>query len=364
MAMGEVSASSFEFYDGIRIFVPGSFVVGTYAAIAGTFGFPGGRVVDDAIVGLLSALAVGFVLMLLDFPGRAAVTSYESPTSILASWDESPRSGRTRLNIYYLLLDSEFPPGLRTRTHYLGVIYRIGFEALYIFALSSLAVLTLASVFPKVGADRPRGPSIEKLSLAALGVHLILIAIAMIQRYVEWGPKVSLGIEHRFLKRWKGVFGDLAKEIPMRDRSLLLIGLVLTTVFLMTERKWAGVFGIALPAFLWAMRYFRGVPLKSGDTPRFQNLHAVSAALLFGFTAASACLITAYGGDEQSPLNSRIALGWLAMSLLASVLIVFRGHERKLIGSHGTQRAWLQLNRQKVVEKYLAPLRSQEPAED
>src|SRR4051794_20061644 len=88
MAAGDVGASSFEFYEGLRVLIPGAVVLALYAGVASTFELATVHPVDNALAGVLGALFAGLVLLLLDLPRRAAVYSYQSPIALIRSWDD------------------------------------------------------------------------------------------------------------------------------------------------------------------------------------------------------------------------------------------------------------------------------------
>jgi hypothetical protein len=44
--------------------------------------------------------------------------------------------------------------------------------------------------------------------------------------------------------------------------------------------------------------------------------------------------------------------GWYAAALLALILVVARGHEKRLRGAYATQNTWLKLNRSDMIIKY------------
>lgn len=340
--MGEISSSSFEFYEGLRTLVPGGLVVGLYAAILNTFGVGSGVILGHALVALLATLAVGFVLLFLDVPARAAVFQYEAPERFLRSWtDVSPRGGTSHLNIYYEILDVEMPAGIKTKIYYFGAIYRIGFEGVYL-AAAAIPVLVVAVLFPSVGQDRGESSTsaIRWLFFAALVLHAVVVGIALWSRYDQHRRKERSDTcpkPHR--RRWRAVANDLRREVPVLDRSLLGAGLIALALSLGLRWRWVAVAAVAVPGIVWTLRYYRGV--KSSDGRSRYNLHAVTAALLYGLTAMSMCALGARWAQTDSPLSARLVVGWAAVSLVVGALVSARAHERKLLGSYITQRTWL-----------------------
>jgi hypothetical protein len=152
--MGEITSSSFEFYEGLRTLVPGGLAVGLYAAIVQTFGIGGTVTFGHGLAALLATLAVGFVLLLVDLPTKAAVFQYRTPEQFLRSWSGlSPRGNASHLTIYYEILDVEMPVGIKTRIDYFRAIYRIGYETIYLAAVA-IPVLVISIIFPSVGLAR------------------------------------------------------------------------------------------------------------------------------------------------------------------------------------------------------------------
>jgi hypothetical protein len=371
--LNQVSSSSFEFYEGLRVLVPGSLAVGLFAAAARTFGLGDAITFEDAVIGVVATLAIGFVLLFVDVPARAAVFAHDAPAQFMRSWaDLEPLPpGSNHLNVYYELLDAEFPPVLRDRINYLGVIFRIGFEMVYLAALA-VPVLAVATLFPSVGDARQGDESALRWTFGvALVLHVAIVAGAI------WSRKNE--------RSWRRLGEDLAREVPAIDRVFLLGGFVALAYHLTTDARWAGVAAIALPGAVWTIRYYRGVPRRDpqgsanserghepeahvdaseeGEPPRpryaaRQNLHAASAAVTFGLAVVPLCAIGVARPDETSPLDAYVAAAWLAVSLVGAVLIAARGHERKLQGSYGTQRTWLARNRTKLVEDGYFAVRS------
>jgi hypothetical protein len=349
--MGEISSSSFEFYEGLRTLVPGGLAVGLYAAIVQTFGLGGDVTVGHGLAALLAALAVGFVLLFLDIPSRAAVFQYQTPERFLRSWkDLAPRDETSHLNIYYEIVDVEMPAGIKTKIYYLGAIYRIGFEGIYV-AAAAIPVLVVAVVFPSVGVARGETSStaIRWLFVAALLSHTLVVSIALWSRYDQHRRKEKSSQRGTRIHRWSAVGNDLRREIPILDRFVLAVGLGALALNLVFGWRWAGVAGVALPGATWAVRYYRGVSASAGG-PR-QNLHAVTATLTYGLAALSICAIGARWAPSKSPLDAGVVVGWALASLVGGALISARAHERKLLGSYSTQRTWLAGKRDVLVKE-------------
>jgi len=358
---GEISSSAFEFYEGLRVLISGGVVVGLYSAVASTYARSGDIVSSSPVLALLVSLFVGLLLLFLDLPARAAVSSYDAPVPMIETWEERPSGGASRLNVYYEILDAEVPTGIRNRTHYLGAIYRIGFEAIY-FTATSVAVLAIAVAAPTTGPNRNDGSTtVRWLFVAGALSHLTAVGGAVVARHREHARKNR--------PAWKRLKADLATEIPRADRILLIVAAVLVGACLSGFSRWLSVPGIGLPLLLWAFRYFFGVKRRepssnegsnsesSAGVTRLssrgarQNLHGVSAAVLFGMSAIFVCVCAAVRAPTGSALSPAVALGWIATTLIAAMLLVARGHEKRLLGSYAIQRAWLNQNRDKLVNK-------------
>jgi len=312
--------------------------------------------------------------------------------AFIASWpDLKPHGEASHLNVYYEILDEKVPPGIRNRTYYLGVIYRIGFESVY-FAASSLIVLLVITVFPGVGFGRADNSEItlRRLFGAAAVVHLVVLANALWRRYADHRRKDPARAPRTRRARWRSVLGDIDREIPEIDRAFLLVAIACVGLNLAFAWRWAAAIGVGIPAVLWGARYFWGVRVSAGpavDIPtrpagrvkrrltypiwwfadhrariqryfeprsrpsRRQNLHAVSAALLFATAAISLCLVGAVHAPSHGPLNTPTAIGWLSLTAVAAILVTTRSHERKLTGSYGTIRTWLERNRETLTEE-------------
>jgi hypothetical protein len=78
--------------------------------------------------------------------------------------------------------------------------------------------------------------------------------------------------------------------------------------------------------------------------------------LTYGLAAMSVCAIGARWAVTDSPLDGRVVVGWAVVSLIGGALISARGHEKRLLGSYETQRAWLAGKRDILVEEgYFIP---------
>lgn len=367
MDVSTVGSGAFEFYDGLRILIPGTFVVALYVAIGDTFGFLSGIGDVQALPAIVGGLIAGILLMFLDIPSFAAVYHYESPLLVLESWDRYPPRGSYLLNVYYELLDGEFPGTMRTRTHYLGVIYRIGFEAVFLLTLPAIAVLTLGTIYPSVGSRTPH-INVKDGHLALIIGAVLLFAIFMAAIVTRWrGRNRSSKYEtNTFRRQLEGVVGEIVDELQWLDVSCMAVGLTCALVFAWTDMRPFGVVGVALTMILWALRYQFGIRrpevvnradknVKARDKttgtilPNRMNPH-VQTGMVYSTVAAAAMLICAYHGlSANGPLGTTALVDWLGALTAGSLLLVSRSHERKLLGSYAEQRTWLNRNQDKMI---------------
>lgn len=341
--MGDVSSSSFEFYEGLRALVPGGFVVGLYAAVSTTFGFGSAIGVDSTLVAFLATLAAGFVLLFLDIPGRAAVSHYNTPVEHLANWtDLRPRANASYKNVYYEILDVEVPAGIKTKVYYFGAIYKIGFEMIYI-AAASVPILAVVDLFPSTGVTRHAEPGeMRGLFITALVLHVVIASLALYGRR-------------------RKIRSDFAEETPARDRALLGAGAIALMVHLVSGWRWWGLAAVAIPWALWAFRYYGGVPAP--DSPNRRNLHASTAAVRYAIAAISVCAVGIRSVEDASALDAGLVAGWAGASLIAASLVAARDHEKKLLGVYATQRTWLDGKRDALVAKgYFVPNSQVQPS--
>lgn len=367
MELPTVSSGSFEFYEGLRVLAPGSFVVALYVGIGNTFGFVAGAGGIDALSAILSTLFVGMIFLFIDVPSKAAVFAFESPELVLKTWSNRPPQGGNHLNVYYEVLDTIVPPAIRTRTYYLGVIYRIGFESIYLLALPGLAVLTLSALYPEVGKPAASiDASASRIILAVAAVFVLVSLIASISgRYDEHGNKGVPG----GMPRLRSVLMDVRREVPWPDRVGLLAGVGAAFAYaLLGINRWLAAAGIVLVGGIWAFRYLVGVPrqdMSVGRTgtmpPLRQNLHGVSASFLFALASLTTLGCCFAGARTSTTLTPMASIGWSTAVVLAALLIHFRGHERKLLGSYGLQRTWLLRNRARIERDYYSVIEPPSP---
>jgi hypothetical protein len=323
--------SSFEFYEGLRALVPGGFTVALYAAVSATFGFGGAASVHSTLIALVATLAAGFVLLFLDLPGKAAVFSYNTPFAHIERWgDLRPRADATVKNIYYEILDVEVPAEIRTKVSYFGVLYRIGFESIYM-AATAIPILAVIGLFPATTHLRHGTANDTRAVFAvALALHIVIGAFALASRRGR-------------------VRADLAVETATLDALVFVATGFLLILYLARAQRWCGLAAVLAPWVLWAFRYFAGTHLRTG--PGRRNLHASTASLTYGLAAVSACAAGIRSASHSGAISGSLLSGWAAASVIAAALIAARDHEKKLLGVYATQRTWLDGKREYLINK-------------
>lgn len=329
--MGDhLNASGFDAYEGIRIVIPGAFALALYAAITATFGLDAPETLDNALFGVVLSLAIGLLLYFIDLPGRAQIYLAAQPHKDLESWGVTAPSGMRMQNVYFVILDSVMPPGIRNRTLYFGSMFRIGFEVIYLAAASALAVLVLAVV--TVSPDASRGTDTTVLWLAT-PLHIVAAVLGFWEGFQMSGREVG-----SLVKRFRAQIGYVGL-------LALTLALVATAVYVWWS-DWPGfaAAAVALPGILWAWRYLNGYRLGG----RRRNIDPPAAAFLLTTAVVTATILAATEAPAQSVLGTAAALGWSGVALTAELLLARRGHERRLWAAYHTQKAWFELNREKL----------------
>lgn len=335
MAMSDVQPSSFEFYEGIRILIPGAAVVAAYAAVEKTFELPLPSPSDNAFEAIIASLLIGLVLYFMDLPNKSQVYKAALPHRVLETWSDDERGGASAMNLYFILLDDRLPAGIRSRALYMGSIFRIGFEAIYLLVLTAVPVqLALAMGVGHGSADRT---GVEPVLWVACGLHVLVP-----------GAMVVFAAARKRKLRDRDHLGPLATLVPatgvvasLAAAGALIAGLPDVVV----------VAAIGAAVAVWAIVYLVGWPSAKGR----RNLSAVAAAvLLAGPTAAT----SAFGATHVEAIGAvgvAGVAGWSAASLAALLLVATRGHEKKWWGAYYTQRAWMSVYEAPLKERYKAP---------
>jgi hypothetical protein len=362
LANGSVTAPSFEFYEGIRILLPGGFVVALYSGVVATFGLSAPNVGGDALAGFTAALFIGIFLLFLDVPAKSAAYRYRLPNRELDTWDVEPPAGTTTANVYFVLLDEAVPKGVADRALYTGSIFRIGYEAIYFAFLTATAVVAFGLFTAGHGPQRESGDAVEVTLFVGAALHACLPLLAVIFGYFRLGRRGTSA-------SWKRVLDGVRDGVPLPDR-ILLVGAAAGAIWYLNEGGiLTGIVAIAIPLALWAFRYHRGHRPRDRTIPawalirRFRaywerrnelprNPRPPEAVFTLAWSGGTAYILAAFDLPAQSALDLTAVVGWLTASLFAGVLVIAHGHERKLHASYHTQSTWLKLHRDELVRRY------------
>jgi hypothetical protein len=339
-----VDAASFEFYEGIRIFIPGAATVGLASGVGQTFGIKFLDVAGNEVIGILIALAVGLFFYFVDAPAKAAVTKPLQPTEFMSSWGGRPRTHST-LNVYLLILDTDIPPAIRARALYMGSMFRIGFEVIYLLLVTSCGVL-LSSSFRHANARPMLDLTTERVAFFAATLAVYVFALRRDFILPLWTGRGRPGPGSRTPVPWDVKFRRFSSV------DAVIVGVCLgAQVIMLSLHSHLRSSPLALPALLvlslWGIRYFRGY--KSDDGRNRVPIDALHASLL---AAAAVVLSLASQVSTTSRLSPGAEACWSLGALIALVLIVARGHERRLRGSYSSQNSWLTENKAAMRKKY------------
>ena len=363
-----VDATSFEFNEGIRIIIPGAVTVALVDGIV--------RTADDESKGLglgtfsavVAAVLIGLLFYFVDAPAKATVYSHEQPTDTLRSWKEGTKDQVGTLNAYFVMLDKDVPPGIKVRATYMGSMYRIGYESIYLLVVASALVLGQTYwTWRSVDVSRSGVPAAVWISMA--------VGVAM-TAFAWYANRVT---QARRKQDQRAPTGP-----ALRDYDLVVVGLaaVLLVVVLVTScwwdlARWVLLIPTTTVLLLWGYRYFKGYATTSEDRLLVRAKSFVSAWRASGYkkvppvrvpvrratsafratrlvVASNILLGLAYlGAPRYDSWLDRTELSmWLLIQATGVVLVIARGHERRLKGAYATQRTWMTLNKAKILEDY------------
>jgi hypothetical protein len=360
--MADVNAASFEFYEGIRILVPGGVAVAMITAVGNTFDISGLNLAESIAGALAIALLLGLFAYYIDAPAKTAAFSRDLPTSAtLKKWEVEPPSGTSLLNVYFVLLDEMMPAPVRARALYMGSIYRIGLESIYLIATSSIGVLLIAVILAVNSSPRrlQKDPSQLTVLLAAVVGHGLVFASAT---YLS----AARARRRSEPPAWRTAVTRALRSLP-EQISLGVIGLIAVVTFLQAafiaqpDHRWVVlIISVLIVYLVWAVCYFRGWLDKGRRMP----LDPVPAVALLGLASLGALVPAAMVLPDRSTIGQGYVAGWAAATLVANVLVCARGHEKRLRGSYASQNTWLQLYEPWVRHRYFggpAPPRDKTP---
>src|SRR5207302_67320 len=81
-----------------------------------------------------------------------------------------------------VMLDLSFPATIRNRALYMGSMFRIGLEGIYIVGLAAIGALAAAGAFPNLGPERSGTASTRDALVAIVFAHVIVLAMACFAR--------------------------------------------------------------------------------------------------------------------------------------------------------------------------------------
>jgi len=346
MAEG-LDAASFEFYEGIRIIIPGAIAVGLTDAVVRTAHPSGDGLGLTALPTVVATVVVGLLFYFVDLPAKTPYYRTDMPTGAMADFGR-PKSKAHIVSLFLVFLDTEVPAGIKARALYMGSIYRIGYEAICLLALASTFVLSqhLWTATP-IRVDLASVPR-DALVGSAGAIWLIVLAAL--------GDK-KVNTRRKNEKRSEG-------KPTGTDRSDLTAIAVLVIAYIammgasgcVSVPRWA-LLCPATAAFLcWFLRYYKGYAAKR-DTTGEELAKRLPASALRATLLLATCdllLLLSYVGapGHRGWLGKYELAAWVAADMVALALVVARGHERQLGGAYTTQRTWLQIERERLVKTY------------
>lgn len=358
MANGDSSgATQFEFYEGIRIVLPGALAVGLANEISSTFKL-GLRLENNPVGGIAAAILIGLIFYYVDAPAKATVYSQNLPTEHLKDLGITTPSGYRLVNLYFVLHDEVVPKGIRARGLYMGSMYRIGLEGIYLLMSSALGTLFAAIIL----TDLRQGRISSSHPSALPGIVGIIVTVLFVPYAAE--------LEKRRRSSGRTIPGEITstvrEQIGRVDLVVFAICLLLEGAFLFNDHRFlaAGLISAFLVGIGWAVRYFRGyvaaVPDASDHNKSRPHEHirkplSRTPAVL---TAVIACLFLELNAMLVLPYGKSITTihywEWTIIITVALALICARGHERRLGGSYATQNTWLSLNKEELQATYFS----------
>lgn len=380
--MAEVSSGSFDSYEGIRIILPGAIVSAVgFLVLATVTPRPTGTLSDNAVLWIITSLAIGLSLYYLDFPAKSAAFSELQPTDYLEERYKNFKKGEV-LTLYLLILNMSMPANTRNRALYMGSMYRIGYELILSLAFGSGIVLVF-SRYP-YGALGPNTPDTH--AYASAGIIFICYIFGLLlsrsgrkrsQRrsatsgtpphptsppntkdrtgVIGWARNILRLVAHQFkLLRTKGRRGPTVFWIIglMVLCAPQLPWINLTTL---VAASFEGT-GLALCIAAWASLYTLGV----GE--RTERKREVPGLVGFGYLIPCVGAILLPTGQSSALSTTSTQYGWSLAIGLALVLMMSGGHERKLHGVYRGQKRWLTDN-SGLVDRFFRANEFQEPTQ-
>lgn len=347
-------AASFEFYEGIRILIPGALTIALCEGAARTFSDHGAGLGFGTFSLLVISTLVGLVFYFVDAPSKSAVFSPLQPTDTLFEWGIKPKEGMTTLNAYFVMLDTDIPPPIRARALYMGSMFRIGFEAIYLLSLGSLLVLLSPLMVPHPVHPRLHWSWIVHTPEVVTSFVAMVLTLAF-----------AINRDRRDAKKKRRHTDIHTKRSSGVDWIVIVasLGAVAGMAFF-----WDGVRGYCLVVppgalyLLWAIRYFRGYTNKDAKEMRRPIAPGHATVLLGAVDVMVLILFSSLHPTGQRHLSPLELRAWFGVLVGALILVCSRGHEKRLRGAYSTQTSWLILNKKKILESYFSvPKRQEDP---
>jgi hypothetical protein len=222
-------------------------------------------------------------------------------------------------------------------------MFRIAFESIYMVGLASLGVLTLAATRPSLGTIRGGTTATRSILIATAVLQLAMVIAAAGSRYRFRRNRMD---RKRALR---AITAEVQDDLKLSGLVGLLIAAYAIGPAVDAPSSIATCIAVSAPALVWATLYFTG---RSDGRENARSLSPPASVLLFGAAAALACLTAALRVSPRGTLDTRVATAWAAATLLPSILMAFRAHERALIGSFSTQTTWMRVNRRRLMAAY------------
>lgn len=346
-SISEVSPSSFDSYEGIRIVIPGlvgfGVGLGAFATVAPSQDL---GIMNNALVGVVAALVLGLFFYYWDIPARSAAYNENQPTDYLEKQFPTVKPF-VLLTAYLLLLNTRMPSNTRNRSLYMGSMYRIGVEMILSLGVAVYVVFA--------GSLFNYGPNAEYQGhwpriIVALALILAFGACLVVNYEYERRRPVDIkGLANH-------VRANLIQDLLRRSMWPYGIGLMLVIVSNLNVvidvvgggARGLAAAGLAICLGVWVFRYVRGV-VKEGNSQKRVRLHSTTSGLLFIFPIVVS-LVT-FGVRERNIIGSvSLMTAWSAAACLVLATVVIRGHERKLHGVYRGQTRWLEENYEQLAE--------------
>lgn len=358
--VGDVGTSSFEFYEGIRILIPGFFAVSSYAAVSATLNTAADLPDVSALGAILGILAAGLLLYFVDAPAKAIAHRDGLPSDIIKNdWGVELAKPVNTLNMFFVMVDVSMPAPIRARGLYKGSIYKIGYESIVIAGTSALIVGSwqLSRLDGRVNLDVGHRVT---LGIAAGALIIFAIPLAMTFDWLRNRHRTSRAQAER--NRW-GV------TLSLVDWFVLVLSGGLVYLYVTQFAVWQLIVAASILMHgVFLVRMHRGIRL----TPRLPKLpwrrfpvylqqrgsrrKAVApATLALPFTASLGLpyVVLAFEGIPVG-VDWLALLAWVGVVAAALTLVIARGHEKGLQGAYATQKAWMEANRRMLIRDYFS----------